>query len=98
MGTSFQSRKDAAMSSRDRGSRSILLLVLLIALAAGGAYLAYEQGWVPWPKPVPTSASASGSPDLKAALDELDHTDPGWRFDELNARRAEVPPGENSAD
>jgi hypothetical protein len=47
---------------------------------------------------VSTAASASSSPDLKAALDEVDHTDPGWRFEELNARRTEVPPNENSAD
>jgi hypothetical protein len=34
---------------------------------------------------------------LKAAVDDLDRTDPGWRLGEIEAARADVPAGENAA-
>jgi hypothetical protein len=83
------------MASPPHPTRVVLFLALLIALAAGGAYLAYDQGFIRWPKPKAPEASAG--PDLKTAIEEVDRTDPGWRFEELNAHRAEVPPNENAA-
>jgi hypothetical protein len=83
------------MSSSLQPTRVTLLLALLIALAVGGAYFAFDQGLVHWPKPAPRETSAG--PDLKSAVEEVDRIDPGWRFDELNAHRAEVPANENAA-
>jgi hypothetical protein len=83
------------MASPTHPTRAALFLALLIALAAVGAYLAYDQGFIRWPKPKAPEASAG--PDLKTAIEEVDRTDPGWRFEELNAHRAEVPPNENAA-
>jgi hypothetical protein len=34
---------------------------------------------------------------VRAAVDELDRTDPGWRLDQIEANRAEVPEKENGA-
>jgi hypothetical protein len=35
--------------------------------------------------------------DLRAAVEEADRLDPGWRFEALEAARADVPAGENGA-
>jgi hypothetical protein len=73
----------------------ILLLLLPLALAGTGIYLACQHGESTSEKSKSTAPDVS--PDLRAALEEIDRADPSWRFDELNARRAEIPADENMA-
>ncbi|MFO0846481.1 MAG: hypothetical protein U0797_29620, partial [Gemmataceae bacterium] len=64
-------------------------------LLAGAAVLAavvlaaLAAGWV--------TESRSAVSGLRAVLDDLDATDPGWRLPEIEAAREEVPDAENSA-
>src|SRR5438067_12560761 len=61
--------------------RGLLAFLLLLVVAAAGYALLIYLG----------------DRELKAALAEMDRLDPGWRFADLEAARANVPPEENSA-
>lgn len=43
------------------------------------------------------AAGPAEEPDLKRAEAEADRTDPGWRFEEIQARRAKLPAAKNGA-
>jgi hypothetical protein len=46
---------------------------------------------------VPTAATQNGDEELRQAIAEADRLDPGWRFEELEAKRATIPDNENGA-
>jgi hypothetical protein len=60
-----------------------LLLCLLLLAALPFAWFLFERARVNW--------------RLRAAWAEADRTDPGWRYDELQAKRATIPDEENGA-
>jgi hypothetical protein len=60
-----------------------LALVLLVLIGAGLGIRAY--------------VIHKSDKDLQEVMDELDRTDPGWRWDEIQAAREVIPPEENSA-
>jgi len=61
---------------------AFLILLLLVGMFLGGSY------WV---------ITTNGDRDLREAFDEADRLDPGWRWEELDAKRAAVPDEQNSA-
>lgn len=65
-----------------RGGLKVLGLVVLILLLAGGFVLYRQRHTVD---------------RLRLAVEELDRTDPGWRMEEIEASRREVPDTENGA-
>jgi hypothetical protein len=65
-----------------RRLRTLTLAVLLLFLAAG-AYVFYFL--------------KSAERQLQKTIAEIDRQDPGWRLEELEARRQAVPPEQNSA-
>jgi hypothetical protein len=60
-----------------------LALVLIVLIGAGFGVRAYVMH--------------KSDKDLQEVMDELDRTDPGWRWDEIQAAREVIPPEENSA-
>jgi hypothetical protein len=73
----------------------MLLLLLPVVLAAGGFYLAYKHGWgVPEQR---KTTAHEPDPDLKAALEQIDHADPGWQFGDLLDHRVAIPDDQNAA-
>ena len=63
--------------------RISLGLLLALVLAVGGFF-----GWREWTR-------AEGEEQLRQAVAEADAQDPGWRWEELEARRAVIPYPEN---
>jgi hypothetical protein len=59
-----------------------LFIVLALALVALGIWYSYD---------------VRSDRALQEAIAEADHLDPGWRLDEIEAKRANVPDAENSA-
>lgn len=72
-----------AVLTRPKWRRSIGLAVLAICLAGGGWYV-----YLDW----------ALDRELQDALASADRLDPGWRMQELEARRERVPDGENSTE
>jgi hypothetical protein len=72
----------AVAPGKSRRRRWLVLLVLLL-VGAAAASLAF------WPDP--------SEEDLRQALAETDRIDPGWHFDEVDARRQVIPDAENAA-
>src|SRR5690348_12938202 len=58
------------------------LLILGLLLLAGGLLLRHQR---------------RTADRLRLAVEELDRTDPGWRLEEIEAARREVPDAENGA-
>jgi hypothetical protein len=80
------------VSAEPDSPRAVSLRRRLLAGAAALAAVVAAMlvaGWV-------TSSRAAVS-GLRAVLDDLDATDPGWRLHEIEAAREEVPDAENSA-
>ncbi len=67
---------------RGHWRRWLIRVVLGVVLAVGLAY-AYSL--------------YTGEKDLREAIAEADHLDPGWQFEDLEAQRAQVPDAENAA-
>jgi hypothetical protein len=59
------------------------LLALLVAVASAVGFFLWRR--------------QQAGADLRAALDELDRTEPGWRLDDLEAARAKIADADNSA-
>jgi hypothetical protein len=72
-----------AAPAKPRRRRWLLVLVALLLLGAGAGVL--------FLRPDPSVA------DLRAAFAEADRLDPGWRFEELDARRKVIPDEDNAA-
>lgn len=68
-----------------RGPRIWLRLLILLVLVIAAPFLFYlfDRFWVEWA--------------LRAAWAEADRTDPGWRYEELQAKREVIPDDENGA-
>src|ERR1700730_9452473 len=66
-----------------RRLRRATLAILLVCLAGGGAYVFYFF--------------KSAESQLQKTIAEIDRQDPGWRLEELQARRQVVRPEQNSA-
>jgi hypothetical protein len=75
---------DESVAAPRRGRKWLVIAVVffLVSLAAAAASLIY--------------ASRANS-SLQRVLAETDRLDPGWRLEELEARRAIIPPEQNSA-
>jgi hypothetical protein len=69
--------------SRWRKRLRIGTIAVLCLGVVGGGFLFY--------------ALRSGESRLQRVMDKLDREDPGWRLDELEARRKVIPPEQNSA-
>jgi hypothetical protein len=82
METPVVSAPMAPAPPRRRWPRRVLKAVLLLIGVAVGAY--YLLAYL-------------GTRDLAAAIAEADRLDPGWRLDEMQAARAKLADGENSA-
>jgi hypothetical protein len=61
---------------------TLLIVLLLIGLFLGGSY------WI---------VTASADHNLRDALERADQLDPGWRWEELEAKRVLIPDEQNSA-
>jgi hypothetical protein len=72
-------------AERSWGRRLLLWLGLPLLLLAGGAVGLYFL------------AVHRADADLQEAVAEADRLDPGWRLDELEAKRAELPDDQNAA-
>lgn len=66
--------------------RTIVAVILVLALRT--AWLVGEREWL----------RAQGEKGYAAAVAETDQTDPDWRWDALNAKRAKPPVGKNGAE
>jgi hypothetical protein len=73
----------APLPSRWRRRRRRATLAILLLCLAGGAYVFYFL--------------RSAESQLQKTIAEIDRQDPGWRLEELEARRQVVPPEQNSA-
>lgn len=72
----------ATVAPRRKWPRYVVA-VLLLAVGVTGGLLAFVY-WI-------------GQQSLQAAMDEADRLDPGWRLDDLEAAREQVPDAENAA-
>lgn len=66
--------------------RRLILALILVALVAAGLI-----GWR-------TYSRLLSNKELQDAIAEADRLDPGWRLEELEAKRAVIPPPEDSAE
>jgi len=78
----FEPAYSAPRPSRWQRTRRISLIALALIVLLPGVYLYFQK---------------AAHDDLQAAIAEVNQLDPGWRLDELLARRRDVPPGKNSA-
>jgi hypothetical protein len=83
MGTVPSSASGAPAAQRPRRWRRRLALALVVLLLAGGA-AAVVSVW-------------TATSDLDRVLAEMDRLDPGWRMEDIEAKRRAVPDAENSA-
>jgi hypothetical protein len=79
----IETTAQAPLPSRWRRRLRRGTLAILLLCLVGGAYLFY--------------AVKSGESHLQLTIAEIDRQDPGWRLEELEARRQAVPPEQNSA-
>jgi hypothetical protein len=75
----------AGKSARFRWGRWLCLLTLVVLLLLGGLAATYYALW------------RAADRELEAVLAELDERDPGWRLEEIQARRLRLPDEQNSA-
>lgn len=73
-------------------SLTLAAVVLLAGATAAGLWWYSRRA-----APRPGTETPAAPTDLEAAIAEADRLDPGWRYDELWAKRAVLPPAENSA-
>jgi hypothetical protein len=73
---------DSPPKKRTRAWRRWGMVLLLIAFAVGGGFLFYQH-WA--------------SAELNTIIAKLDHDDPGWRFEDIEAKRKIIPDSANSA-
>src|SRR5207249_93911 len=86
--TTTMSESSSLASSLSRGSRAKRILpglglLLLLFISLGVGWWCYVQ--------------AQAASRLTSAIANLDRQDPGWRWDDLQAKRASVPDEENAA-
>jgi hypothetical protein len=72
-----------AASVKSPRRRWLVLTLLLLLVVAAAAYLVFGPD--------------ASEDDLRQAIAETDRADPGWHFDEVDARRKVIPDDENAA-
>lgn len=100
------SRKGRRTKKESSGSAWVVALVagvLLAGVVAGGLWWRARRVAPATPAPPtdtltqPGTGTPASPSDLEAAIAEADRLDPGWRWDQIWAKRAVVPDPENSA-